>query len=346
MKNQWVSSGDEFRMRSVSQNLAALPRAVYKVQEDRFGFYMTRVSDEFTLPDKVYGMERPFIDRVKKSWANTKGNMGILLNGTRGTGKTVTAEILANELELPVIIINQQFEGQITDFINELQDDCVIFFDEYDKIFQKYSSTLLTVMDGVLRTDIRIMFLLTTNDDHLNDNMYQRPSRIRYIKTFGNMDPDIVMEIVDDLLIHKHLVDETVKFISELSIITMDLVKSIIQEVNIHNESPYVFGDIFNITSNEKMYKLVHIKEDKTEEVIFQHATIDDYMNVPFNVMDIGSALYMNGKYQGSIREIVDSNTVITERRDHKDGEEVMETRMLNITPVKRKHYSFIKKGL
>lgn len=346
MKNQWVSSGDEFRMRSVSQNLAALPRAVYKVQEDRFGFYMTRISDEFQLPEKVYGMERPFIERVKKSWANTTGNMGILLNGTRGTGKTVTAEILANELGLPVIIINQQFENQITDFINELQDDCVIFFDEYDKIFEKYSSTLLTVMDGVLRTDIRIMFLLTTNDDHLNDNMYQRPSRIRYIKTFGNMDPDVVMEIVDDLLVHKHLTGETVRFISELSIITMDLVKSIIQEVNIHEESPYMFGDIFNITSNERSYKLTHIKEDNTEEVIYQNATLDDYLTIPFNVMDIGNSLYMNGKWQGTIREIVDANTIIADIREHRDKEEVTISRTLNITPVKRKHYSFVKKGL
>lgn len=346
MKNQWVSSGDEFRMRSVSQNLPVLPRAVYKVQEDRYGFYMTKVSDEFSLPEKVYGMERPFIERVKKSWANTTGNMGILLNGTRGTGKTVTAEILANESELPVIIINQQFEGSIIDFINELQDNCIIFFDEYDKVFEKHSSTLLTVMDGVLKTDIRIMFLLTTNDDHLNDNMHQRPSRIRYIKTFGNMDPQVVMEIVDDLLIHKHLAGDTVKFISELSIITMDLVKSIIQEVNIHEESPYLFGDIFNITSNERSYKLTHIKEDKTEEVIFQHATIDDYLTVPFNVMDIGNTLYMNGKYQGSIREILDSNTIVADRRDHKDGQEVIESRILNVVPVKRKHYSFINKGL
>ena len=344
MKNQWVSSGDEFRMRGVSQNLPALPRAVYKVQEDRFGFYMTKVSDEFTLPDKVYGMERPFIDRVKKSWVNTAGNMGILLNGTRGTGKTVTAEILANELGLPVIIINQQFEGEITDFINELQDDCVIFFDEYDKIFEKYSSKLLTVMDGVLRTDIRIMFLLTTNDDYLNDNMYQRPSRIRYIKTFGNLDPNVVVEIVNDLLVHKELVDETIKFISELSIITIDLVKSIVQEVNIHHESPYVFGDIFNITSNDKMYKLTHIKEDNTEEVIYQHATLDDYMNVPFNVMDIGSSLYMNSQWQGKILEVIDANTIIAERRS--EDEDKMEQRKLVITPVKRKHYSFINKGL
>lgn len=333
-------------MRGVSQNLPALPRAVYKVQEDRFGFYMTKVSEEFTLPQKVYGMERPFIERVKTSWAHTTGNMGILLNGTRGTGKTVTAEILANEMNVPVIIINQQFEGSIIDFINELQDDCVIFFDEYDKTFEKHSSTLLTVMDGVLKTDIRIMFLLTTNDDHLNDNMYQRPSRIRYIKTFGNMEPEVVMQIVNDLLQHKHLAGETVKFISELSIITMDLVKSIIQEVNIHNESPYVFGEIFNITSNERSYKVTQIKEDKTEEIIYQHASLDDFMHIPFNITDVGNGLYMNGSYQGTIREILDGNTVLTERNKPSGNDGEKESRILNIVPVKRKHYSFVNKGL
>lgn len=333
-------------MRGVSQNLPALPRAVYKLQEDRFGFYLTKVSDEFSLPEKVYGMERPFIERVKRSWAGTTGNMGVLLNGIRGTGKTVTAEILANEMNIPIIIINQQFDGQITDFINELQDDCVIFFDEYDKLFDRNSATLLTVMDGVLKTDVRLMFLLTSNEDHLNDNMYQRPSRIRYIKAFGNLDPDVVIEIIDDLLEHKHLRETTINFISELSIITIDLVKSIIQEVNIHEESPFDFANVFNINGNERTYKVVQLKDDGTEEVVYSRAVLDDTY-VPFTNMDIGNSLYINGRYQGSIQEIIDANTVeVSKRVDDKDGKEVFECRKLRMQAQSRKHYSFINKGL
>jgi DNA-directed RNA polymerase subunit F len=349
MENQWVHTNSVFRMREVSQQLDALPRAVYKLQEDRFGFFLAEVDKEFSLPEKIYGLQRPFISRVKKSWQETTGNMGILLNGIRGTGKTVTAEVIANEMNLPVIIIAQQFEGNMIDFINELSDDCVIFFDEYDKIFEKYSSTLLTVMDGVLKRDTRIMFLLTTNDDHLNDNMYQRPSRIRYINTFGNLDPDVVIEVVDDCLTAVQYREETIRFISELSIITIDLVKSIIQEVNIHQESPYVFRDVFNITGNEKTYEVTEIDENDKETVLFQRATIDDFMSVPFTFSDIGSSLYINGSYIGTIKDIINPSTVDVAKKDHlkndEDDDKVVH-RKLSFKVQSRKHYSFIERGL
>lgn len=352
MKNQWINTGGEFRMREVSQQLEQLPVAIYKLQEDRFGFYMIEVDKKFNLPSKIYGIERPFIDRVKKSWANTTGNMGILLNGTRGTGKTVTAEIISNEMNLPVIIINDRFEGSITDFINELQDDCIILLDEYDKIFEKYSSTLLTVMDGVMKRAVRIMFILTTNDDHLNDNMYQRPSRIRYIKTFGNMDPDIVIEIIDDLLVHKELRDVVIKFISELTIITMDLVKSVIEEVNIHQEDPYEFLDIFNISDTQRTYQVFKIDENGKEEKILSRATLDEHI-LPFNQFDIGNGLYMNGNYYGRILEFNDASTIQVDwddrsRKVRSNGEQEEEREIVTLTfrSISRKHYSFIRKGL
>ncbi len=345
MQNQWVYSGSEYRMREISHQLPALPAAVYKVQEDKWGFYMIEVSKQFALPEKVYGVQRPFIDRVKRSWANTKGNMGILLNGIRGTGKTVTAEMICNELNLPVLIISQTFENNVTDFINELQDDCIIFIDEYDKIYEKYSSALLTVMDGVLKRNARIMFLLTTNDDRLNENMYQRPSRIRYIKGFGNLDPDVVVEIIDDKLQHPELRQVTIDFISELSIITIDLVQSIIEEVNIHQESPYEFGDIFNINGTERTFKVTQRHEDGTETVLFQKAVLDD-MIVPFVNSELGSSIYINGRYQGNLREIFDPSTVEVSRRIHKDDEEIDEVRTLHFEQMSRKHYSFINKGL
>jgi DNA-directed RNA polymerase beta subunit len=66
------------------------------------------------------------------------------------------------------------------------------------------------------------------------------------------MSLEVIMEVVNDKLIHKTLFDPTVKFISEMPIITMDLVKSVVEEVNIHEESPYVFADVFNIYDNKE----------------------------------------------------------------------------------------------
>lgn len=346
MQNQWMHTNSVYRMRETSQQLDKLPAAIYKLQEDRFGFYLLEVQKSFPLPDKVYGLQRKFIERVKRSWQHTTDNMGILLNGTRGTGKTVTAEVIANEMQLPVIIINQQFEGNMNDFINELQDDCVIFFDEYDKLFERNSSALLTVMDGVLKTNVRVMFLLTTNESHLNDNMYQRPSRIRYINTFGNLDPDVVIEVVDDCLHATEYRQDVINFISELTIITIDLVKSIIEEVNIHQESPYEFREIFNITGNEKTYQVAQIMDDNSETVVYERATLDDGLILPFTFSDINNYLYLNGNHQGRIEEVLNANTIKVRYRSHSEDKEVVEFKTLRFTQKSRKHYSFVQRGL
>lgn len=343
MENKWRNFGGVLRLSETSQQLRNLPVAIYKLQDDKYGFYLTELDKQFDLPEKIYGLQTSFIERVKRTWENTEGNMGILLNGLRGTGKTVTAEMICNEMQLPVIVINDKFEDGVTHFINELQDDCIIFFDEYDKIYEKYSSELLTVMDGVMKRDVRIMFLLTTNDDFLNENMYQRPSRIRYIKTFGNLEPEVVFEVVDDLLIHKELREATIKFISELTIITIDLVKSIVQEVNIHHESPEAFADVYNVRGTERVYKVSQINKDGKAKVLYQRATIDELI-VPFNTVDTGSGLYVNGRYLGSIMTIVDKQTLEVQKRSEGDSQKMIVS-TYHFEPVSRKHYSFNNLG-
>lgn len=42
--------------------------------------------------------------------------------------------------------------------------------------------------------------LLTTNNLYVNENLIGRPSRIRYKKTFGNLQPEVVQEYLDDNL--------------------------------------------------------------------------------------------------------------------------------------------------
>ena len=77
---------------------------------DRFeNIYLEEYAPEFHFDFKVYGLEHDFIDHVMKTFENTTSNLGILLNGTKGTGKTVTAKILANKMNLPVIIVPDNY---------------------------------------------------------------------------------------------------------------------------------------------------------------------------------------------------------------------------------------------
>jgi len=89
MNNQWVKTSNDFYIREVSQNVEKLERGVYKLNlNERTGeFYVTLVDGSFKLPSKVYGIETDFINRVKKTYDNTNSNLGILMNGVKGTGK-------------------------------------------------------------------------------------------------------------------------------------------------------------------------------------------------------------------------------------------------------------------
>lgn len=278
----WDKSYDNYTPSEVCNQVETIPNNVFTLQFGRFGFYLTKIQDEFTFPYKVYGIETEFINRVEKTYQNTTGNLGILLTGVKGTGKTVTAEMICNRLNLPVIIVEQAYGAKgdnplppMNDFINGLNQDVVLFFDEYEKMYNNYDSGILTVMDGVMNGDSRKIFMLTTNSTYINENMLQRPGRVRYIKNFDDLDLTNILEILDDRLKHPEFKKETIEFISGLELITVDIVKSIIEEVNIHKESPFVFKDIFNITIGENCYNVFEFDKDNDLKLRFQKCQIN-----------------------------------------------------------------------
>lgn len=251
MDNVWQQSGSSFFLRSKANQIAGLEVGIYRLCFDVVSgsFYLDRLYDKFDFNHKLYQHDMKFIDRVVKTYSCTKGNLGILLNGIKGTGKSVSAKLICNKLNVPVIIVNQNF-ANLAEFLNAIPQDVAIFIDEFEKVFEEEDNSLLAIMDGALSNPYRKSFILTTNDIYININLKQRPSRIRYIKSFNDMSAGLVEEIVDDLLENKELKQNCISFISKLEIITIDLVKSIIQEVNIHNETPDNFKEFFNC-SNE-----------------------------------------------------------------------------------------------
>lgn len=48
--------------------------------------YLEEIADRFEFNFKVYDMEEEFIEHVLTTYSNTNSNLGILLNGTKGTG--------------------------------------------------------------------------------------------------------------------------------------------------------------------------------------------------------------------------------------------------------------------
>ena len=197
-----------------------IPVGVYDISITRRGIFLDKISDEFVFPYKIYGLQTDFINHIIKTYNNTTGNIGVLMNGIKGTGKTVSAKILANQLQLPVIILkNMGDETSIAiDYVSTLACDCIIFMDEFEKNFSTENQEILQLMDGVYNSEFRKVFLLTTNELNVNDNLLGRPSRIRYVKQFGNLDKATVEEYIDENLVDMSAKQDIVDFIDTLTI--------------------------------------------------------------------------------------------------------------------------------
>ena len=308
MNNVWTKSANNYAIKEVSQQVPLLPVGIYKYQLDQYEQpFFTQITEKFHFPYKIYGVERSFIDRVKRSWAETTGNFGVLLNGVKGTGKTVTAEMICNEMNLPVIIIPFHHKS-IVSFLNEIQQDVIVFIDEFEKIYDGYNNSLLPIMDGALKTKHRLMFLLTTNELRIERNLLQRPSRIRYVKTFEDMTLQVIMEVVNDTLLHPELRECTIKMISELPIITMDLVKSIVQEVNIHHEDPELFKPIFNVHADRDELFNISCMRNGEKRQIATYAKIDPTY---LNTHSVNDDFYINGRYIGTITSYISETQIV-----------------------------------
>lgn len=312
MQTTWIQSGNTYRMGEITSQIGKLPNGVYKLMLDPFdNLYLSRISDNFEFKYKIYDTDNHFVDRVKKTFDNTVGNLGILLNGVKGTGKTVTAQQICNKLELPVIIVPFH-HNKLVSMLNDIQQDVIVFVDEYEKIYDGYENSLLTIMDGALKTINRIVFLFTTNELRIDRNLLQRPSRVRYIKTYSDLSMNAIMEIVNDLLINKSLFDQTIKMISELQIITIDIVKAVVEEVNIHNEDPFKFKAIFNLNSNDSNRYNVYKLENNEKVLVDKNVdcNIDDFsLENKHNI--INYPFLINGSYKGTVKDVIDNNQIL-----------------------------------
>ena len=96
---------------------------------------LKRIADKFTFNFKLYDLgTEEFFDRIQKTWDSApfvKGqkNLGIILNGLKGTGKTIAAKVLSNIMGLPVLIVSNPEDG-LQNFIQSLCFESIVMIDE------------------------------------------------------------------------------------------------------------------------------------------------------------------------------------------------------------------------
>ena len=248
---QWINEAGTFFPVSGDTRLLSSPGSgVFVVVQSatpmmkRMG--LNRIGDKFDFDFKLYELGTdPIIRLVKKTWKSStfvegNKNLGVIFNGIKGTGKTLSAKLLCNAIGLPVVIVQNNSEGLLP-FLQSLNFECVVFIDEAEKTFKKGEDDdrLLRLIDGVYNA-CRRLYVLTTNQLTLNDNLIGRPGRIRYRFEFTNLLPQAIEEYLDDNL-RPDLYGQREKILEQIDLLeisTIDILKSLVDEVNIHGALP------------------------------------------------------------------------------------------------------------
>jgi SpoVK/Ycf46/Vps4 family AAA+-type ATPase len=215
--------------------LDILPRHTYElVWDGKMGIFYLQEIAPYKIPKKIYGNPYKNIDRILTRFNHSNKNLGVLLCGLKGSGKTLASQIMANMSNLPVILLSKYrgLDTELSSFINSLPE-CVILIDEYDKKFPDMvtQEALLGVLDNP--SSSKKLFILTCNHNNLNQYFINRPSRIFYNIRYSSLTQEEIEEVVDDMLTikdHKESIMKGCKLFPDLN---LDLLISILSEMNL-----------------------------------------------------------------------------------------------------------------
>lgn len=253
--NVWVQSNNRFYPGSTAAQTHLINPGVYAWGKDMSGWFLSREAENFEFPYKVYGHHEDIIQRVEKAWGRVQGNLGIILNGLKGTGKTVAAQVLANwaiDHNVPVIVVTHPIP--LSETLSRLQQPVAVIFDEFEKTHDSaQQQALLTALDGMARNAHPRLFIFTMNNKVVDPNFVDRPSRVRYCWEFERLGEDVIEALINDLL-RPDLMRfraQIVAYLTTRKVLSIDVVKTVINEVNTFEQNPYDFAGILNLSEQD-----------------------------------------------------------------------------------------------
>ena len=220
-----------------------LPAGNYIVKERPMDgpLYLEGV-DDFTSIKKLYGTTTRDADRILRTYQDRGISTGVLLNGEKGSGKTLLAKTLSIEaakMGIPTIIINAPWVGdKFNKFIQDIDQECIIMFDEFEKVYDSdKQEVILTLLDGVFPS--KKLFILTCNDKwRIDSHMRNRPGRIYYMLDFKGLEDEFIREYCEDNLKAKQYIDKICHIASTFSQFNFDMLKALVEEMNRYDEEP------------------------------------------------------------------------------------------------------------
>lgn len=263
---QILQDGKRFDVMSDLPLIDKLPVGNYEFRFGPMGQIWIVNTQDTIIPAKIYSNDQDFIDHVIKTWKDSTGSIGIALVGEKGLGKSFTGNILSTQVNLPVIRITPQSKSPaIFSYLNKIEQDMVVFIDEFEKIFpsdhERHNNPtgeagmtqqdFLTFLDGGSERAHRVMFIITSNSSYkINDFLKDRPSRLRYFKEYKSLPDVIIREVIDDLLVDASFKADLIEHLP-YSGLNIDVLIQIIKEINYHNKAYSSFKSFFNFKGKD-----------------------------------------------------------------------------------------------
>lgn len=247
-----------------------LASKVYLFDFDENGNCWLEEAEEFKFPEKLYDVSGDLRTMINKSFNTYKTNLGVLLSGNKGQGKSLTAKLICRDMDQPVILINKQIPKDVNfvAFLNNVKQNYTLYVDEFEKLFGVSNDkdnpfhsqeTFLSFMDGVLTNEHKVLFLLTANDS-VNEFLINRPSRVKFLVEYEELPESLFNLIVDDKLEDLSFKQDLVDNVSLINL-NIDLLISIIHDINLFKKPFSTFKSMYNYKFEHFKYEVYEVRD-------------------------------------------------------------------------------------
>ncbi len=245
-----------------------LPARSYIVRFEKMtGFYLDEYADIQVKEDKIYGDHMVKVQKVLRAYDRFERNLGVILSGCKGIGKSMFAKLLSVEaakINIPIIVVDQYIPG-IASYLEAIDQSIMVLFDEFDKTFGDVrpsegeiepQAALLSLFDGISQG--KKLFVITCNDIRkLNDFFINRPGRFHYHFRFGYPSADEIRRYLCDKLGKAHYQEiEPIVAFSRRVDLNYDCLRAIVFEINSGESFRSAIEDLNIVNLSQEHYDL------------------------------------------------------------------------------------------